>query len=168
MENNIIALTLSIISLFIASLSLGWNIYRDIVLKPRVKISFGVKILVHPSIPGRPKYLDITATNFGPRDVNLSMIQMKYSGFWLWLFKKSQYAVIIHDYKNPMSAQLPNNVKVGNKICLLLPYNKDCFLSNPCTHIGISDYYGRIHWAPKKHLKEAKEQYKKDFNNKKS
>ncbi|MFH0772572.1 MAG: hypothetical protein V1933_08140 [Candidatus Omnitrophota bacterium] len=168
MENNVIALTVSIISLFLAALSLGWNIYRDIVLKPRVKISFGVRTLVHPSIEGRPEYLVISATNFGPGNINLSMIQMKYSGFWLWLFRKSQYAVIIHDYKNPLSAQLPNNVKVGNKIDLLLPYNQECFLSAPCTHIGLSDYYGRIHWAPKKDIKQAKKKYKKDFNNKNS
>ena len=72
-----IAIGISIISVLIAGLSLGWNIYRDVILKANVKISFAIMTLVQVGISARPEYVNITATNFGPGPVNLSMIEIK-------------------------------------------------------------------------------------------
>ena len=35
MDNALIALCISIFSVLVASLSLGWNVYRDVILKPK-------------------------------------------------------------------------------------------------------------------------------------
>lgn len=162
-----IAIIVSIISAAIAGLSLGWNIYRDVVLKAKIKIDFGVRVIIQHGNPSKPEFVNITATNHGPGLVNLSMVQMKNSSWWRWLFRKEKYAEVIHDYKNPLSGQLPCNLGVGEKLDLLFHYNADCMLKNGWSHIGLSDSFGRIHWAKSKQVKEATRQWKKDFGNKK-
>ena len=158
-----LAIVISIFSVAIAGLSLGWNIYRDIVLKAKIKISFGIRTIVQHGVEERPEYVIITATNHGPGSAKLSMVQMKNSSWWRWLFRKEKYAVIIHDYTNPLSGQLPHKLEVGEKIDILFPYNEECMLKNGWSHIGISDYFDRNHWAKSKQVKEAVEKWKKDF-----
>lgn len=114
-------------------------------------------------MPNRPKFISITATNFGPGPVNLSMIQARYSPFWKRVLGKSEYAVIMHDYTNPMSARLPAKVEAGDRIDLLLPYNKECLLHRDWTHIGINDFFGRHHWATRKQIETARKEWLKDF-----
>ena len=65
-----------------------------------------------------------------------------------------------------MSSKLPAKIEVGDKIELFLPYVKDCFLKEHFTHVGVADYYGRMHWAPESELKMAYAEWKKDFPNK--
>jgi len=167
MEKGNLSFIISTFSLFVAALALGWNIYRDVIFKARIKVDIGVNVLISPGIEGKPKYIVLTITNFGPGDINLSMIQMKNAPLWRRILRKTQYAIIIHDYKNPLSAKLPNKLSVGDRINLLLPHDEKSFLGEPCTHIGISDYFGRTHWVPGKRLKGAKKAFKKDFPNKK-
>lgn len=168
MEKGNLSFIISTFSLFVAALALGWNIYRDVILKARIKVDIGVNVLISPGIEGKPKYIVLTITNFGPGDINLSMIQMKYAPLWRRILRKAKYAIIIHDYTNPLSAKLPIKLSAGDRIDLLLPHNGKSFLGEPCTHIGISDYFGRIHWASRKRLAEAKKAFKKDFLNKKT
>jgi hypothetical protein len=160
-----LAIIISIASAAIAGLSLGWNIYRDVVLKGKVKIGFGVRMIIQQGNPARPEYVNIAATNHGPGSVRLSIVQMKDSSWWRWLLRKERYAVVIHDYTNPLSGKLPHKLEVGDKIDLLFHYNADCMLKDGWSHIGISDYFGRTHWADSKRVKEAIDRWKKDFGN---
>ena len=158
-----IAIIISIISVQVAGLSLGWNIYRDVVLKAKVNISFGISTIVQRGGSDRPMYVNITATNFGPGAVNLSMVEVKNSSWWKWLLRKEEHAVVIHDYENPLSGQLPHKLEVGEKINLLFPYDENCFLKEGWSHIGVNDYFGRTHWASKKDVKAATQKWKKKF-----
>lgn len=163
MRPEIIALLISILSLAVAALSLGWNIYRDVILKPKLKIGFGVKEIISPSLAEHLTKLILTATNFGPGRIKCSMIELRNAPLWRRVLRKTRQAIIIHDYQNPMSAQLPATLEVGDKMDLILPYDKECCLSKPFTHIGLSDSFGRIHWAPTRDMRRAKEHYQKDF-----
>jgi len=158
-----IALIISIVSVLVASISLGWNIYRDVILKAKVDVTFAVVSVIHQSLPDRPQYLNLKATNFGPGPVTMSTICVREASVWRRAIRKVRFAIITPDYTNPMSAKLPAKIEVGDKIELLLPYDKDCFFKLPFTHVGISDYYGRIHWAPRKQFKEARATWIKDF-----
>jgi hypothetical protein len=163
---EIAALFISALSLAIAALSLGWNIYRDVILKPKLKVRFGVKEIILPSVPEHLTKLILTATNFGPGRITSDLIELKNAPLWRRVLRKTQKAIIIHDRENPMSAQLPATLEVGDNIDLILPYDKDCCLSKPYTHIGLSDSFGRIHWAPTRDMREAKEHYRKAFRTK--
>jgi len=92
----VIAIVISIISVIFAGLSLGWNIYRDIVLKARIRIDFGVSVVLQQGISSKSTYVSITATNHGPGSVNLSMVKMKDSSWWRWLLHKEKWAIVIH------------------------------------------------------------------------
>ncbi len=163
MATEHIAIIISVFSVGVASVSLGWNIYRDIVLKAKVRVDFGVRILQHSSMPDSPKFVSIVATNYGPGPVNLNMILARYSPLWKRLLRKSEYAIITADYTNPTSAHLPAKVEAGDEITLLLPYNKDCLLNRDWTHVGLNDVYRRRHWAARKQIETARQEWIKDF-----
>ncbi len=46
MSLALIALLISGLSVAVASLSLGWNIYRDVLAKPRVNVRMGIRQVV--------------------------------------------------------------------------------------------------------------------------
>ncbi len=41
-----VAIFISVFSILIAAFSLGWNIYRDVILKPKVKVAFGIRTFI--------------------------------------------------------------------------------------------------------------------------
>ena len=163
MAHDQIALIVSIGSAAVASMALGWNIYRDIVLKAKVVVSFSVIFILHEALPERPQYLDITATNFGPGAVSLSTIVAANRPLWRRLLRKVRYAMVNPDYSNPLSGRLPTKIETGDKIVLLLPYDDQCLLGHKFTHVGLTDFFGRTHWAPASDLKKARANWLKDF-----
>jgi hypothetical protein len=76
------ALTISIISLLIAAFSLGWNIYKDIILKPKIKLSFGVKSITHDSHLNGETIISIQGVNMGPGQVTVGMLSIKDTSIW--------------------------------------------------------------------------------------
>jgi len=159
-----IALLVSIASALIASLALGWNIYRDVVLKPRVNISFAIVFILHDSMPDRPRYMNIEGTNFGPGAVTLSSIVVRDAKLWRRIVRKIRYAIITPDYTNHMSGRLPAKLEPGEKVDLLLPFDRECLLGHEFTHIGLTDYYGRKHWSPRTDYRRAKAEWDKEFS----
>jgi hypothetical protein len=161
---EITAIWISIFSAILAATSLGWNIYRDIILKPKLKISFSVRVLVGEGVKNK-SYVFLEGTNFGPGKINCQMITGMNACVWKRKFWAKEHFIVFHDYKNLLSGQLPKTLEVGERISLLLPYSttKDCILTTSFTHIGISDSFGRTHYANSKDIRGAKNQFIKDF-----
>lgn len=151
-----IALCISIFSAVIASLSLGWNIYKELALRARVRVTLAVGKFVAEGMPPSEDHAFLEATNFGPGKIKLEMIWLQKSSLWLRLRKKTEHAALIYDYKNPRSAKLPTTLEVGERTMYPFPLDQDCFLANGFTHIGLRDSFGRMHWAPQKSVKEAR------------
>jgi hypothetical protein len=160
---NTFALVISIVSLVLAATSLGWNIYRDVLLKARVRIRFGIRTIITHGSEDRPDYLIVSATNHGPGAVNVSMVQLRRTSLWRRLSRRTEHAVMIHDFTNPLSGQLPKTLGVGETIDLLFPYERQCLLGENWSHVGISDTFGRVHWAPTRHVREARKTYRGKF-----
>jgi hypothetical protein len=156
---------ISVLSLILSSLALGWNVYRDIVLKARVRVRFAVVSLVTPGqrTGHEEQFLRIGITNHGPGTVTVEMIAGRMSPWWRSLLRIPRHFVILNDYTNPLNPKLPNKLQIGDNINLLLPYNEKCLLSGEATHIGVTDSFGRTHFAPSKDLAEARGQFAKDF-----
>jgi hypothetical protein len=157
----IIPIGISLLALVTSAVSLGWNIYRDVVLKPRLKVRFALSTIVHSALAQPLTSCSLSATNFGPGSINCQMIQLRTTSFWRWLFRTSKHAVMIHDYENLLSAKLPAKLDVGEQLMLLIKYEKDCFLKGDTTHIGLSDSFGRIHWALAKDVKKTRQAFQK-------
>jgi hypothetical protein len=162
MVSNTITIFLSGCALVLSGISLGWNIYRDVIIKPRIKVLVD-KATIHTVNGKAGAFLTIDAINFGPGVAHLRVIRGKKETFWNRLHSSIEYFAVIHDYKNPLSGQLPTTLEVGEKITLLLPWNEGNALSARPTHLGLSDTFGRMNWAKKKVLRKAQQKWDKEF-----
>lgn len=158
-----IAILLSTFSISISFLVLGWNIYRDVILKPRLKVRLQLSFIKHGEYES-PTKIAITATNFGPSKVICTGIGAKIAPLWRRLLRKVKYAQIIYDYTDQYSSKMPCELDVGQECKLFLPFDKDCFLSKPFTHVCIFDTFGRKHHAPKKDVSGVRKEYKRRFS----
>ena len=150
------------IALVVSAFSLGWNVYRDIILKPRLKVTVDIRSIV-TSAGSMGKYINISVVNFGPGPITLMSI---YAQKWSIIRKMKRlpsFAFIMHDYENPLSSRLPKKLEMGEQVNLLLPFKEDAILARKPTHLGVSDSFGRTHWAKSKYLKEAIKDFLKDF-----
>ena len=161
---------ISLASALIAVLALGWNILRDVILKARVKVSLIVGTFTipdHPPSPPKvpdhppsPPKIMVSLVNFGPGNIRLNgppFLRRKK------ILRKTKYAAAMYDWLDPLSARFPLELEVGDEKHVLFRFDKDCFLKEEYTRIGVIDSFGRRHWAPKKHIEKAKEEYKKKF-----
>jgi hypothetical protein len=153
-------------SLILASLALGWNIYRDIILKARVIVSFATVDIITPGagpLGHHGRCLRVSATNHGPGPVTIQMITGRISPWWRTLLRRPQHLLILNDHTNPLNPKLPERLDVGDTLTLLLPYDAKCFLSTSATHIGVSDSFGREHFAPRAQVRVAKRSFRSVF-----
>lgn len=165
-----IAVIISLVAVLVSAFSLGWNIYRDVIVKPRLKvdIAFGQTIVgyngqpmllskVHMPEDGNHVFIILSGVNLGPGKIKCSAIYVQSKN---GLYKK-KYGVTIHDTMHEVSDKLPLMIDVGESINLVLPIMKGGLLADPdVLKVGIKDSFGRIHWASKKSLKLLKKSYR--------
>ena len=162
MDSSTTTILVSGLSLSISALALGWNIYRDVILKSKVKVSAGVLMTVSQSQKSE-KFIGITAVNHGPGTANLQMICAKSKVDGLMGLFRSDHGIIKYIPQSPLSSALPGKVEMGDKTLYQLPYTDECFLKHKIKAIGVSDVFGRVHWAPKKDIRLMLSEYQKDF-----
>lgn len=160
-----IAISISICSVFLSAISLGWNIYRDVILKAKVKATIGICQIVQQGLSPSPTVISTRATNHGPGPVQLEIVNIKDTSLLKKIFKKEKFGVVLHDWQNPLSGRLPHKLEVGESISMHFPYDEDCMLKKGWSHIGISDSFDRVHWANSKLVKFANRKWKEDFKN---
>jgi hypothetical protein len=159
MSSGEIALLISFGSLLIAAVSLGWNVYRDVVRKPKLVI----RLMVGAIIFSKEKHADrvvVTITNFGPGKSIAKMLQLRKTSSWRWLFRQQRFAALLHDYVDTLSGRLPIPLEVGDSVDLTFRFGPDLFLLHDFTHIGISDAFGRVYWCERSNYRQAQKQYK--------
>jgi hypothetical protein len=152
MQQTDIAIAISLVSAFVAAISLGWNIYRDVILKPKVVVTLAIKNLISAGTPKSPDMVGISAVNHGPGSIIINSITLKETSVWKRILRKEQHAFLVHDYTNPYSDKLPKKLDVGETLNLFGPFDKECFSKHPFTHLGLADSFGRVHWAKRKSM----------------
>ncbi len=160
------AIGISSVSLLLSCFALGWNVYRDVVLKARVRVRFAIiRIVTYGQRFGQgDQSLQIAVTNHGPGTVRIEMIAGRVAPLWRRLLRRMQHFVILIDHTNPLNPKLPHKLEVGDTLNVFLPYDEKSFLNGAGTHIGVTDSFGRTHFAPRKHVIEARAQFAKDFS----
>jgi len=162
MRTELFALFVSFVSLLVAALALGWNIYRDVILKARVVVRVAV-VHMHGERGREGTYINISATNHGPGRVILSgIIGRQGSLVDRWL-RRVKHIFVTPDFRNPYSAELPCTLDVGEKADFLLPWREGAVLSLDLRKLGISDTFGRKLWAPAADVERAKADYREAF-----
>ena len=161
---EIYSLYISVAALVVSVFSLGWNFYRDVILKPRLKVTAAVT-RVGPTERGWEDFITVSAVNLGPGSIICNGILGEKKHFLrFWKKRISFYA--IEDFNNPLSARLPKKLEVGESLMEFFNLKEDAFLSLDPTHIGVRDTFGRMHWASKKSLEKAKKDFFKEFQKK--
>lgn len=152
---------ISLLALLISGISIFWNIYRDLILKAKIKTNVQISSIIQP---GRNlgSFIDVTGVNHGPGHVTCESVFTKAS-IWQRLKGSKKYGFIVSDYTNPLSGKLPKRLEVGEKITVLFPLVRDAFLARKPSRVGFKDSFGRLHWVTKKNLKRAIKDYFRDF-----
>ena len=160
---GIAGFVISVFAVVLAGVSLGWNIYRDIIIKPRLKVDLSFATMIHHRDGGNPSVITnkreisgsnpfvlLEAVNHGPGAIRCTTIMAtKRRGLW-----GHQLAFLRHDVHHEASVELPAPIEVGQPLRLAIPLRSDCFLGENLDRIGIKDSYDRIHWAPRKTLRK--------------
>ena len=157
---SILALAIACLSMIVGATSLGWNIYKDVV-KPKWIISFGVKAIVGGG--SSETIISLSGTNSRQGAVTANITVLQKTGFFRKLFRCSKYWIVNPDHKHLYCSKLPIKLNMSDEVRLIFPYNKECFLCKKPNRVGISDNYGKTHWASRQSIKAAIKQYKKDF-----
>jgi len=157
------ALIVSIVSVCAAFFALAWNVYRDVFLRPRVRVSVFHIFISHPTMPEQPEFVVISATNLGPGEMTINGIVAMQGTFLLHPRKRARNFVILPDYTSGFGSRLPAKLARGDSAEVYLPYTAQCILKEPITHVGLRDSYGRTHWAPKKQLRNCRAEWRKEF-----
>ncbi|MEQ1813502.1 MAG: hypothetical protein ABL860_03500 [Candidatus Nitrotoga sp.] len=163
MSKDDIAIVVSLASICLAAIALGWNIYRDIVLKPRLRVSVFKGTLTSGAIKATDQFI-ISAVNFGPGKLHLNSIRFMHTSLLKKMFQNWKHGVLIHDYQNPLSGKLPAILDVGEKIDFLFSWSAETLCSKAPSHIGIADSFGRTHWAPRKNVIAVNKQWLSEFS----
>lgn len=159
------SLYVSLGALAVSIFSLGWNFYRDVVLKPRLRVSIAITDIIRGAESEGP-FINVTGVNHGPGSVICNGVLGKKVS---WLpFHKKKYFYVTEGYDNPLSDRFPKKLEIGDSVNQFFPYNQESFLSIDPSRIGLRDTFGRMHWASRKSLREAKKQFLKEFHKKDS
>jgi hypothetical protein len=160
-----VAIFISALSFGVACSALGWNIFRELWLRPRLRVTLDIAT-ISSEIMAPERKMVISGTNFGPGKIRVSIIHIRWKKASLFArFRRNvRQAVLIHDYKNPLSGQLPCTLDIGERVDLVFPFVRDSLLSQQPTRVGLRDYFGRDHWVPRKTLRAAQADYDKVFS----
>src|SRR5208283_2922760 len=85
-----LTITISVLAFVVSGVSLGWNIYRDVILKARVRVRFSFSQVVHSAGAPESPHLGLSAVNLGPGDVTLEMPIIRTQPALLAWFKKEE------------------------------------------------------------------------------
>ena len=158
-----IAITVSLVSLSVAMLTLGWTIYRDAIQQPRIRTSIGIKTIHQAGHDPDGPHIMVEALNVGPLPNRIMSVYAWKSWWQRKTDPKNSAAFIYPDYHHRATTPAATRLEVGDEGRFVFPYDKDCFLKDAYARVGVSDGYGRIHWAPRVQLRKAREQYLKRF-----
>jgi hypothetical protein len=76
------------------------------------------------------------------------------------LFRKQVYALLIHDYEDPLSGHIPVDLEEGANANLSFRFSNGTFLEENFNQVGVSDPFGKVHWCSKKNFQYAQKTYK--------
>jgi hypothetical protein len=156
-------IVISLVSLSVAMLTLGWTIYRDAIQRPKFRTSVGINTIYQAGHDPDGPHIVVEALNLGPLPNRIMSVHVRKSWWRLKTQPKDSAAFIYPNYQHWATTPAATRLEVGDTGRFLFPYDKDCFLKEDFVRVGISDGYGHIHWAPRAQLRRAREQYRERF-----
>lgn len=163
------ALVVSIFSAVVALGSLGWNVWSKFIYpKARVRVSFYTCAVTMGPAPPWPRFLCLSATNFGPTDVTLQSVGIIISR---GAFRTPQHALVnpIHNIYQPelgvgpFAGGLPKKLAVGESHNAYFPFDAQSFGRDDLTAVSFFDNFNRRHRASMRQIRKVKVDLEKGF-----
>lgn len=113
MENDnsnlvaVIALFIACFSMIIGAISLGWNIYKEIIFKPKLIVNLGVSVLVGGG--AKETIISLRGVNSFQGSVTVNIPVLKKTGYFRKLFKCEKNWIINPDHSHPYCSALHAN-----------------------------------------------------------
>lgn len=149
-------------ALVISVFSLGWNVYRDVIRKPKLRVSFGIKRIATNGKLG-DELISLSGTNCGPGEICCTGVVIAKDSIGRRLKGQWRLGFGVPDFDNPVCHKLPRRIDMAEEVSLVFPLKAECVLSYRPSRIGISDSFGRTHWAPNAETREAVAVFVKKF-----
>jgi hypothetical protein len=166
------SLWISLLAVGVSLFALGWNVYRDVVMKPRLKVDLAFATIKRTEAGGNPlcalnkrrippnnPFVLLEGVNHGPGQIRCSAIMA--IGKDKDKDSMKRLGVIVHDTGHEVSDSLPKALEVGEPIQLAIPLFDNCFLREDVVRVGIKDSFGRIHWAPRRTVRIMRKAFRK-------
>ena len=145
MKETVITLALGILSCIVAFASFTWSIFKDIFLRPRLRIRGSVSGCIENGTV-TDDFLSIKIYNYGPGEITINSLVVKvrcqHSTKTNWL------TIVDGVYKNPLNKGLPMAIQHGNANAVLLELRKAVWLKEHIYKIGVGDNFGKHYWMP--------------------
>ena len=162
-ELSYVAIAISLVSLLVAALSLGWNVYKEIGLRAQVEVDLYVGLLISPTEPSDARWVIIRCVNKGPGKVKVDGLRFEFRKVLPGGRTETGYALTMYDEQHSHSSPLPVLLDVGETATYLVPFTSDCFLKLDVLRFAVSDTFGRDHWVRSKRLEKARKDYVERF-----
>lgn len=158
-----VSIIVAIVSLCVSMLTAGWTIYRDVIQRPKFQVSIAIKNVQQAGFEPLGPDIYLEALNLGPLPNRIGVPYCRKSWWHRRFQRKNTFAFIYPNFGHMAATQTAARIEVGDTGTFVFPYDADCFLKIDWAQIGISDGYGRRHWAPRKQLRQLRKRFLRDF-----
>jgi hypothetical protein len=146
---------MSIASLLLTLISVVLLVYLSFFRKPNLQVRlYYTPQLLLPDPNRKPNYPTLRVINRGPWEIRIERVKARIRPAFCWLFGKQTLTTVTPLRWN----EIPCPLAVTDAMAVDLPAN-DCVLDCQPLRIGVEDWSGRKHWAPKEDLEEAQRNY---------
>lgn len=146
---------ISLLALAASFASLWWGVYREVFLKPRIRVRFGFSRVIMPNRVTTP-FLKLAVLNLGPGSTSVVVARVRLRPFRFGWFRKENPGTAFHNWDDPFCAKLPAKLDAGDTIMITFPIEANGVLQSNVLRIGIEDSFNRFHWAPRGDVKKAR------------
>ena len=148
-------------ALLVAAFALGWNVFRDVIQKPRLRVRVGHHSIVQQGVGVLAEVVSVDVVNLGPGPATASSIFARdYTGF-LGRFAQDRGGLhLIPMQVHGSGSSLPCRLEVGERRSFFGTWGEGSLAAEDFTHLWVIDTLGRRHKAPKKDVRELQRAWK--------
>lgn len=157
------SIIIAIVAICVSMFTAGWTVYREAIQRPKFRVSIAIKSVYQAGHEPIGPDIFVEVLNLGPLPNRLGLVWCRKSWWQRRVNPTKSLAHIASDYGHIATTTSGERIEVGDTGTHVSPYNVDCFLNGDWSQVGVTDGYGRNHWAPRKQLREAREQYRREF-----
>lgn len=144
-----VPLVISSLSFLVSIGAFFWSVYRDIILKPKMRVR--IQILEEAFGKEEPRVI-LSIVNHGPGRVKYNLLLMKRVSARLWDRVRRRNTKYFAIDKPTITGDLERGDRSDHVLPFAIP-------TVDFTHLGVQDTFGRTHWAPKRDIRDLRKTY---------